>query len=151
MVRKLALRSVGDYSVVASNTPLVSGPMRGFDLVLYIASQQQGDLRLLGSLSGQVAGGGARTRDRRDPADLRVDSPIRRGQSLRSPSNEQSSYRSVGGTMASASALKSAGTLLSQVRAPPTAPWTDGRSESLRSPCCGLAKNKNHTSNFTRY
>ncbi|GFO43284.1 hypothetical protein PoB_006978900 [Plakobranchus ocellatus] len=42
---------------------------------LYIASPQQGDLRLSGPPSGQGAGGGARTRDRRVPADLRVDSP----------------------------------------------------------------------------
>ncbi|GFN79642.1 hypothetical protein PoB_000614800 [Plakobranchus ocellatus] len=35
---------------------------------------QQGDLRLLGSPSGQSAGGGARTRDRTVAADLRADS-----------------------------------------------------------------------------
>ncbi|GFN96660.1 hypothetical protein PoB_002316600 [Plakobranchus ocellatus] len=40
------------------------------DWLLYMASQQQGDLRL----SGQGAGGGARTRNRRIPADLRADS-----------------------------------------------------------------------------
>ncbi|GFN96179.1 misshapen-like kinase 1 [Plakobranchus ocellatus] len=37
------------------------------------------------------------------------------------------------------SALRSAGTLLSRVRAPLPAPWPDGGPESLRSPCCGLA------------
>ncbi|GFO35076.1 hypothetical protein PoB_006158100 [Plakobranchus ocellatus] len=41
---------------------------------LYIASPQQGDLRLSGPPSGQGAGGGARTRDRRVSADLRADS-----------------------------------------------------------------------------
>ncbi|GFO49732.1 hypothetical protein PoB_007623700 [Plakobranchus ocellatus] len=41
---------------------------------LYIASPHQGDLRLSGRPSGQGASGGARTRDRRIPADLRVDS-----------------------------------------------------------------------------
>ncbi|GFO18692.1 hypothetical protein PoB_004519700 [Plakobranchus ocellatus] len=41
---------------------------------LYIASPQQGDLRLSDPPSGQGAGGGARTRDRRVPADLRADS-----------------------------------------------------------------------------
>ncbi|GFO43861.1 hypothetical protein PoB_007036600 [Plakobranchus ocellatus] len=41
---------------------------------LYIASPQQGDLRLSGPPSGQGAGGGARTRDRMVPADLRADS-----------------------------------------------------------------------------
>ncbi|GFN82853.1 hypothetical protein PoB_000935900 [Plakobranchus ocellatus] len=41
---------------------------------LYIASLQQGDLRLSGSLSGQGAGGGARPRVRRVPTDLRTDS-----------------------------------------------------------------------------
>ncbi|GFN76458.1 Arginase [Plakobranchus ocellatus] len=38
------------------------------------ASPQQGDLRLLGPPSGRGADGGARTRDRRVPADLRADS-----------------------------------------------------------------------------
>ncbi|GFO38395.1 hypothetical protein PoB_006490000 [Plakobranchus ocellatus] len=38
------------------------------------ASPQQGDLRLSGLPSGQDAGGGARTRDKRVPADLRADS-----------------------------------------------------------------------------
>ncbi|GFO29032.1 hypothetical protein PoB_005553700 [Plakobranchus ocellatus] len=37
-------------------------------------SLKQGDLRLLGPPSGQGAGGGARTRVRRGPADLRADS-----------------------------------------------------------------------------
>ncbi|GFO07278.1 hypothetical protein PoB_003378300 [Plakobranchus ocellatus] len=41
---------------------------------LYIASSQQGDLGLSGPPSGQDAGGEARTRDRRVPADLRADS-----------------------------------------------------------------------------
>ncbi|GFN78836.1 hypothetical protein PoB_000534200 [Plakobranchus ocellatus] len=45
----------------------------------------------------------------------------------------------VGGTVDSESALRSAGTLLSRVRAMPPAPWPDGGPESLRSPCCGLA------------
>ncbi|GFN75958.1 hypothetical protein PoB_000246400 [Plakobranchus ocellatus] len=45
----------------------------GFGFV-YIASPQQGDLRLSGPPSGQGAGGGARTRDRRVNADLRADS-----------------------------------------------------------------------------
>ncbi|GFN91646.1 hypothetical protein PoB_001815200 [Plakobranchus ocellatus] len=35
---------------------------------------QQGDVRLSGHPSGQVTGSGARTRDRRVPADLRADS-----------------------------------------------------------------------------
>ncbi|GFO30999.1 chemosensory receptor b [Plakobranchus ocellatus] len=38
------------------------------------SSPQQGDLRLSGFPSGQGAGGGARTRNRRVPADLRADS-----------------------------------------------------------------------------
>ncbi|GFO38939.1 hypothetical protein PoB_006544400 [Plakobranchus ocellatus] len=41
--------------------------------------------------------------------------------------------------LACESALRSAGTLLSRVRAPLPAPWPDGGPESLRSPCCGLA------------
>ncbi|GFO05372.1 hypothetical protein PoB_003187700 [Plakobranchus ocellatus] len=39
-----------------------------------LKSPQQGDLRLSGPPSGQGAGSGARTRDRRVPADLRADS-----------------------------------------------------------------------------
>ncbi|GFO06467.1 hypothetical protein PoB_003297200 [Plakobranchus ocellatus] len=39
-----------------------------------ILGPQQGDLRLSGPPSGQGAGGGARTRDRKVPADLRADS-----------------------------------------------------------------------------
>ncbi|GFN92665.1 hypothetical protein PoB_001917100 [Plakobranchus ocellatus] len=42
---------------------------------LYKASLQKGDLRLSGLPSGQSAGGGARTRGRRVPADLGADSP----------------------------------------------------------------------------
>ncbi|GFO42453.1 hypothetical protein PoB_006895800 [Plakobranchus ocellatus] len=41
---------------------------------LYIASLQQGDLRLSGLPSGQGTSGGARIHDRRVPADLRADS-----------------------------------------------------------------------------
>ncbi|GFN79621.1 hypothetical protein PoB_000612700 [Plakobranchus ocellatus] len=41
--------------------------------------------------------------------------------------------------------LRSAGTILSRVRAPPPALWPDGGPESLRSPCCGLALDKNLT------
>ncbi|GFO15848.1 hypothetical protein PoB_004235300 [Plakobranchus ocellatus] len=41
---------------------------------LYIASPQQGGLRLSGPPPGQGAGGGARTPDRRVPADLRAKS-----------------------------------------------------------------------------
>ncbi|GFO23755.1 hemocyte protein-glutamine gamma-glutamyltransferase-like [Plakobranchus ocellatus] len=45
----------------------------------------------------------------------------------------------VGRTVASESALRSAGTLLSRVRAPLPALWPDGGPKRLRSPCCGLA------------
>ncbi|GFO36993.1 hypothetical protein PoB_006349800 [Plakobranchus ocellatus] len=49
----------------------------------------------------------------------------------------------VGSTVACESALRSAGTLLSRVRALLPAPWPDGGPKSLRSPCCGLAIYKN--------
>ncbi|GFO39711.1 hypothetical protein PoB_006621600 [Plakobranchus ocellatus] len=49
----------------------------------------------------------------------------------------------VGGTVACESALRSAGTFLSRVRAPPSAPRPDGGPKSLRSPGCGLAIYKN--------
>ncbi|GFN98046.1 hypothetical protein PoB_002455200 [Plakobranchus ocellatus] len=42
--------------------------------LLYIASPQQCDLRIPGAPLGQAAGGGARTHDRRVPADLRANS-----------------------------------------------------------------------------
>ncbi|GFN98786.1 hypothetical protein PoB_002529200 [Plakobranchus ocellatus] len=45
----------------------------------------------------------------------------------------------VGGTVDSESTLRSAGTLLSRVRAPSQAPWCDRGPESLDSPCYGLA------------
>ncbi|GFN96461.1 hypothetical protein PoB_002296700 [Plakobranchus ocellatus] len=48
----------------------------------------------------------------------------------------------VSGTAVSESALRSAGTLLSRVRAPLPAPWPDGGPKSLRSTCCGLAISK---------
>ncbi|GFO19022.1 hypothetical protein PoB_004552700 [Plakobranchus ocellatus] len=41
---------------------------------LRTSDPQQGDLRLSGPPSGQGAGSGARTRDRRVPADLRANS-----------------------------------------------------------------------------
>ncbi|GFO21302.1 hypothetical protein PoB_004780700 [Plakobranchus ocellatus] len=47
--------------------------------------------------------------------------------------------RGVSGTGVSESALRSAGTLLSRVQAPPPAPWPDKGSENLRSSSCGLA------------
>ncbi|GFO14907.1 hypothetical protein PoB_004141200 [Plakobranchus ocellatus] len=49
----------------------------------------------------------------------------------------------VGGSVAGEYALRSAGTLLSRVRAPLPAPWSEGVPESLRSPSCGLAIYKN--------
>ncbi|GFO16207.1 hypothetical protein PoB_004271200 [Plakobranchus ocellatus] len=51
--------------------------------------------------------------------------------------------RGVGGSVASESALRSAGTRLSRVRTPPPASWPDGGPESLRSLCCELAIYKN--------
>ncbi|GFO34364.1 hypothetical protein PoB_006086900 [Plakobranchus ocellatus] len=47
----------------------------------------------------------------------------------------------VNGTVDNETALRSAGTILSWVQAPASAPWPDGGPESLRSPCCGLAMN----------
>ncbi|GFO36051.1 ankyrin repeat [Plakobranchus ocellatus] len=44
------------------------------DIIQDYASPQQGDLRLSGPPPGQGAGSGARTRDRRVPADFRADS-----------------------------------------------------------------------------
>ncbi|GFO30995.1 hypothetical protein PoB_005750000 [Plakobranchus ocellatus] len=41
---------------------------------LQISGPQQGDLTLSGPLTGQGTGGGAQTRDRMVPVDLRVDS-----------------------------------------------------------------------------
>ncbi|GFO28662.1 hypothetical protein PoB_005516700 [Plakobranchus ocellatus] len=74
---------------------------------LYTASQQQGDLRLSGSPPGQDAGGGARTRDRRVPADLRADS-------LATVPPTPPTW-SVGGAESGEHALKSAWILLTMV------------------------------------
>ncbi|GFN78946.1 hypothetical protein PoB_000545200 [Plakobranchus ocellatus] len=52
----------------------------------------------------------------------------------------------VGGAGDSDAALRSAGTLMSRVRAPPTAPWPDGGPESLRSACCGMALHRESNS-----
>ncbi|GFO47769.1 protein prune homolog-like protein [Plakobranchus ocellatus] len=49
-------------------------PRDGLRVFLYKASPQQGDLRFLGLPSGRGADGGARTRNRRVPTDLRADS-----------------------------------------------------------------------------
>ncbi|GFO35840.1 hypothetical protein PoB_006234500 [Plakobranchus ocellatus] len=54
-----------------------------------------------------------------------------------------SQKRGVGSTVACKSALRSVGTPLSRVRAPPSAPRPNGGPLSLRSPCCGLAVYKN--------
>ncbi|GFO21102.1 hypothetical protein PoB_004760700 [Plakobranchus ocellatus] len=56
--------------------------------------------------------------------------------------NEGRLIRDVDGTVARESALRSAGTLLSRVRAPPSAPSPGGGPESLRSPRCGLVTYK---------
>ncbi|GFO48061.1 hypothetical protein PoB_007456600 [Plakobranchus ocellatus] len=56
--------------VIEFKDTLVTGK-GGFGF-LYIPSPQRGDLRHSGPPSGQGAGGGARTRDGRVPADLRT-------------------------------------------------------------------------------
>ncbi|GFO43647.1 hypothetical protein PoB_007015200 [Plakobranchus ocellatus] len=117
-------------------------------------SPQQGDLRLSGSPSGRNARGGARTRYRRVPAlvsyllhSLPEEPPHHvchcgHGNLVLPPKDTAQNIslhqcslpfleRGVGGTVASESALRSAGTLLSRVRAPPPAPWPDGGPESL--------------------
>ncbi|GFO21711.1 hypothetical protein PoB_004821600 [Plakobranchus ocellatus] len=69
------------------------GEYEAYEEDIYIASSQQGDLRLSDPPSGQGAGDGARTRDRRIPAYLRADSlatvpptPPRKG-NMRDPLN----------------------------------------------------------------
>ncbi|GFN91509.1 hypothetical protein PoB_001801500 [Plakobranchus ocellatus] len=130
--------------------------------IFFMSSSQQGDLRLSGSPSSRDTGCGARVQDRRVHADLQL--PMsgqyaeeeQRQEKEKNILEEQSNTdfsilhnlnetRGVGGTVASESALRSAGTLLSRVRSPPPAPWPDGEPESLRSPCCGLAIYKTST------
>ncbi|GFO45440.1 glutamate receptor subunit protein glur5, partial [Plakobranchus ocellatus] len=55
-------------------------------------------------------------------------------------------YKSVGGTVDSESALRSAGTLLSRVRTLQPAPSFEGGPENLISPCCRLTIYKNPNS-----
>ncbi|GFO18105.1 hypothetical protein PoB_004461000 [Plakobranchus ocellatus] len=49
----------------------------------------------------------------------------------------------IGGTVVGESTLRSAGILLSRIRASLPAPWPKGWPKSLRSPCCGLAVYQN--------
>ncbi|GFN92156.1 hypothetical protein PoB_001866200 [Plakobranchus ocellatus] len=65
------------------------------------------------------------------------------------PAQTKATAQGVVGTVASESAQRSAGTLLSQLRAPPPAPWPNEGPESLRSPCCALAIHKNQTTLFS--
>ncbi|GFO12104.1 hypothetical protein PoB_003860900 [Plakobranchus ocellatus] len=60
-------------------------------------------------------------------------------QNLDIPCERTSSIRGVSGIVDIESALRSAKTLLSRIRALPPVPWPDGGPESLRSPCCELA------------
>ncbi|GFO50103.1 hypothetical protein PoB_007660800 [Plakobranchus ocellatus] len=69
----------------------------------------------------------------------------------RSPNQIGTFKTSFVGTVANESALISAGAFLSWVRAPPPAPLPDGRPESLRSPCCGLAKYKKRNKAFLAF
>ncbi|GFN95789.1 cnpolydom [Plakobranchus ocellatus] len=154
---------------VQHGTPTVTGTTYGA-AVIYTCDPQQGDFRLLGPPSGQGAGGGAQTHNRRVPADHRADlqapvPPTLRcysGSCIMSSATEAkiseieillllsracippldlfSPMHPGGvGTVASESALRSAGTYLSRVRAPSPAPWPDGGPESLRASYCGLA------------
>ncbi|GFO37089.1 hypothetical protein PoB_006359400 [Plakobranchus ocellatus] len=50
--------------------------------------------------------------------------------------------RGIGGRVDRESAVKSAGTFMSRLRAPPSAPWPDREPASMRSACCGLASHK---------
>ncbi|GFO18053.1 hypothetical protein PoB_004455800 [Plakobranchus ocellatus] len=60
-------------ATVPPTPPVGKGSNNNF-IGLTETSPQQGDLRLSGPPPGQGTGGGARTRDRRVPADLRADS-----------------------------------------------------------------------------
>ncbi|GFN73564.1 hypothetical protein PoB_000007000 [Plakobranchus ocellatus] len=110
---------------------------------LYIASPQQDDLRLLGPPLDQGTGGGARTRDRRVVADLRMDSLT----TVPLTPQTQSELELLlpcggdGGTVVNESALRSAGTLLSRVRAPIPAPYLTG-GDIQRYPVAITALNK---------
>ncbi|GFO49586.1 hypothetical protein PoB_007609100 [Plakobranchus ocellatus] len=61
-----------DPSVVGSSSATGHAPV--ISSIISTPGPQQGDLRLSGPPSGQDAGGGAQTRDRMVPADLRADS-----------------------------------------------------------------------------
>ncbi|GFO09119.1 hypothetical protein PoB_003562400 [Plakobranchus ocellatus] len=73
MARQLDEGALVLFKVRETRAP-VNESVRGWFGFLYIASPQHSDLRLSGPLSGQGAGGRARTPDRRVPADLRADS-----------------------------------------------------------------------------
>ncbi|GFN92280.1 short transient receptor potential channel 6 [Plakobranchus ocellatus] len=70
-------RNVYNNTVYGENFPLRASFPSVTEIMMslwIVAIPQQDDLRLSGLTSGQSAGGGARTRDRRVPADLRADS-----------------------------------------------------------------------------
>ncbi|GFO12735.1 vitamin B12-dependent ribonucleotide reductase [Plakobranchus ocellatus] len=78
------------------------------------------------------------------PSPIRVASHVKQGIHTASIISSTEELRCVEvGDMACESALRSAGTHLSRVRAPPSTPRPDGGLKSLRSPCCGLAIYKN--------
>ncbi|GFN97219.1 hypothetical protein PoB_002372500 [Plakobranchus ocellatus] len=127
---------------------------------MYIACRQRGDLRLSGPPPSKDASGGAQTRNRDVPEDLRADSlstlpptpPKREGKHIKvnrklPRTNMLSSFsRGFGSPVVSESALRSVATVLSRVRTSPPAPWSAGGPKSLRSSCCGVAFYENQTS-----
>ncbi|GFO18170.1 hypothetical protein PoB_004467500 [Plakobranchus ocellatus] len=75
-------QKVGEIRI-AKSADVALGEREGRNVVrvearsrLMSLSPQQGDLRLLGPPSSRSADGGARTRNRRVPADLRADSQV---------------------------------------------------------------------------
>ncbi|GFO39793.1 hypothetical protein PoB_006629800 [Plakobranchus ocellatus] len=104
-------------------------------------SRPRGDMGVSGDMSGAKVGGAGPSLDPPSPGGA-----CGRGLMVGIVAEELCPHpRGVGSTVACESALRSAGTLLSRVRAPLPAPWPDGGPESLRSPCCGLAIYKNST------
>ncbi|GFO31116.1 hypothetical protein PoB_005762100 [Plakobranchus ocellatus] len=70
----LYTRGVNPLSITIGVTAVIICGHYRFDAGLTTASPQESDLMFSGPPSGESVGGGARTRDRRVPADFRADS-----------------------------------------------------------------------------
>ncbi|GFN90646.1 hypothetical protein PoB_001715200 [Plakobranchus ocellatus] len=124
-VKSVRLRMFGFCAQIPQGDLRLSDPRdHGIDGRLELESTVEGSSRFQGEFASHCEQGKLRLMNQQD-------APPR--------------HWGVGGTIDSESALRTAVALLSQVDAPPPAPWLVGGPKSLRSPFCGLASCKNQT------